>query len=118
MCIAATVILVASVLAAGRHPRIRHPRHVPDPPHPLRYRARPSLLLAAAKAAGTGAGALAAAAPARLRDAVVGGLQDALTEAYNEQLGELRRQGLSDDEPEVGVAGLGRAWLGPAAGPA
>ncbi|KAI8470144.1 MAG: hypothetical protein J3K34DRAFT_521611 [Monoraphidium minutum] len=66
-----------------------------------RYRTRPSLLLTLAQAAGAGAGALAAAAPRRLWDAVVGGLQDALTEVYNEQLGELRRQGLSDDEPEV-----------------
>lgn len=66
-----------------------------------RYRTRPSLLLAAAKAAGTGAGVLAAAAPRPLRDAVVGGLQDALTEVYNEQLAELRQQGLSDQEPVV-----------------
>ncbi len=76
-----------------------------------RYRARPSLLLTAAKAAGVGAGALAAAAPRGLRDALVGGLQDALTEAYNEQLGELRRQGLSDGAPEVRGGGLGWFWL-------
>ncbi|GBF95632.1 hypothetical protein Rsub_08614 [Raphidocelis subcapitata] len=66
-----------------------------------RFRTRPSLLLAAARAAGGAAGAAAAAAPRQLRDALLGGLQDALTEAYNAQLAELRRRGLSDEEPEV-----------------
>jgi len=75
---------------------------------PDRYRTRPSVLLTAAKAAGVGAGALAAAAPAPLRNALVGGLQDALTEVYNEQLGELRQQGLSDEAPEVRVL---RVWV-------
>jgi hypothetical protein len=85
------------------------PLALASPPPAPRYHTRPSLLLAAARAAGAGAGALAAAAPRPLRDAVVGGLQDALTEVYNEQLAALRARGLSEGAPEV-RRGAGEGW--------
>lgn len=66
-----------------------------------RHRARPSLLLGAARAAAAAAGALAAAAPPALRGAAAAALQDAATEAFNGQLAELRRRGLSDKHPDV-----------------
>jgi hypothetical protein len=62
-----------------------------------RYRARPSLLLSAARLAGFSLGAAATAAPPPIRAAVLGAIQDALTEQYNEHLRALREAGLSEE---------------------
>jgi demethoxyubiquinone hydroxylase (CLK1/Coq7/Cat5 family) len=62
-----------------------------------RYRTRPSLLLSAARLAGFSLGAAATAAPPPIRAAVLGAVQDALTEQYNEHLRALREAGLSEE---------------------
>eukprot|EP00878_Enallax_costatus_P039979 GHUV01045936.1.p1 GENE.GHUV01045936.1~~GHUV01045936.1.p1 ORF type:complete len:133 (+),score=35.51 GHUV01045936.1:74-472(+) len=66
-----------------------------------RYRVRPSALLSVLQGAGLAAGAAAALAPAHIRAAVVGALQETLTDLYNDQLRTLRAAGLSDEAPDV-----------------
>lgn len=71
------------------------------------HRTRPSLLAPLASAAFSLLGAAAAAAPPRLSSAVTAGVQDALTDTYNEQLRELRERGVAEAVP--GVRALLRA---------
>lgn len=66
------------------------------------HRVRPSLLAPALRAGFWLLGAAAAAAPRPLSAAVAAGLQDALTDTCNEQLRQLREEGLADAAPQVG----------------
>ena len=65
------------------------------------HRTRPSLLAPALRAAAYALGVVSAAAPRPLAAAVAAGVQDALTDACNEQLRRLREAGLADGAPQV-----------------
>ncbi|KAF8062656.1 coq7 [Scenedesmus sp. PABB004] len=65
-----------------------------------RHRARPSALLGLLRAAGLAAGAAAALAPPPARAAVMGALQESLTQLYNDQLRAMRAAGLGE-APDV-----------------
>ncbi|EFN52658.1 hypothetical protein CHLNCDRAFT_138592 [Chlorella variabilis] len=65
------------------------------------HRARPSLLAPALRAGFWALGAAAALAPRQLSAAVTAGLHDALTDVCNEQLRELREEGLAEAAPQV-----------------
>lgn len=69
------------------------------------HRARPSLLAPALRAGFWALGAAAALAPRQLSAAVTAGLHDALTDVCNEQLRELREEGLAEAAPQVGGRG-------------
>lgn len=62
-----------------------------------RYRVRPSALLSVLQGAGFAAGAAAALVPGHTRNAVLGALQETLTDLYNDQLRTLRAAGLSEE---------------------
>ncbi|KAL4855538.1 5-demethoxyubiquinone hydroxylase [Chlorella vulgaris] len=65
------------------------------------HRARPSLLAPALRAGFWALGAAAAVAPRQLSAAVTAGIHDALTDVCNEQLREMREEGLSEGAPQV-----------------
>jgi demethoxyubiquinone hydroxylase (CLK1/Coq7/Cat5 family) len=67
------------------------------------HRARPSLLAPALRAGFWALGAAAAVAPRQLSAAVTAGIHDALTDVCNEQLREMREEGLSEGAPQVGM---------------
>ncbi len=91
----------------GRRPdlaafQLREEQHAADlrllaPQH----RARPSLLAPALHAGFWALGAAAALAPRQLSAAVTAGLHDALIDVCNEQLRELRQEGLAEASPQV-----------------
>eukprot|EP00887_Chlorella_sp_A99_P004515 scaffold34.g4515.t1 len=68
------------------------------------HRVRPPLLAPALRAGFFALGAATGLAPRRVSAAVTAGLQDALTDMYNEQLRELRAAGLSNAAPQVRAA--------------
>ena len=76
------------------------------------HRMRPSLLAPALKAGFWALGAAAALAPRQVSAAVTAGVQDALTDVCNEQLRQLREEGLSEAAPQVGWAGRAEGWVG------
>lgn len=70
------------------------------------HRARPSLLAPALRAGFWALGAAAAVAPRQLSAAVTAGIHDALTDVCNEQLREMREEGLSEGAPQVWLCTL------------
>ena len=65
------------------------------------YSVRPSLLGPVTSAAFGALGIASALAPPRLSSAIAAGIQDAMTDAFNEQLREMREQGVADSAENV-----------------
>ncbi|GAB4820353.1 hypothetical protein N2152v2_007399 [Parachlorella kessleri] len=65
------------------------------------YRTRPSLLSPLVSTSFFALGAATALLPRRISAAVTGGLQEALTDVYNDQLRQMREAGVSEAAPEV-----------------
>ena len=104
---AATALAHGRSAASGRRPDLAAARdeeaeHLAEVQRMVpQHGVRPSALSPATKAAFSLLGSAAALMPRSLSGAISAGVQDALTDTYNEQLRQLREAGVAEEVPDV-----------------